>query len=142
MDDGANPLEPFDRLVGGEWHLEGSYHVFSWGFGRHSISALTYRTTHGEAELVGDGGWFWHPGQQAIRGFLFAEGMGIDLFEYRSRWEGDSFMSDLTTYGSEGSEGHYEERWDFTGPDSYEWSLWARTDTGLEKAMGGTFQRK
>ena len=52
-----------------------------------------------EPKLVGDGGWFWHPGEQAIRGFLFAEGMGIDLFEYTSRWEGDSFISELATRG-------------------------------------------
>lgn len=136
-----NPLEPFDRLVGGEWHLEGSYHVFRWGFDKRSVSALTYRLTDGEPELVGDGGWFWHPGEKTIRGFLFAEGMGIDVFEYASRWEGDAFISDLVTYGSEGSEGHYEERWEFSGPDTYNWSLWARTDAGLEKAMSGTFQR-
>ena len=51
MGDNPNPLEPFERLVGGEWHLEGSYHVFSWGFGRHSISALTYRVSDEEPEL-------------------------------------------------------------------------------------------
>ncbi|NNL71580.1 MAG: hypothetical protein HKO70_16660, partial [Acidimicrobiia bacterium] len=36
------------------------------------------------------------------------------------------------------SEGHYEERWEFIGPDTYEWSLWARTGAGLEQAMSGT----
>ncbi|MBT8203092.1 MAG: hypothetical protein KJO87_07295, partial [Acidimicrobiia bacterium] len=118
-----------------------SYHVFSWGFGRKSITALTYRAGE-QPVLAGDGGWFWHPGEQAIRGFLFAEGMGIDVFEYTSRWDGATLVSDLVTYGTEGSEGHYEERWEFIGPDTYEWSLWARTGAGLEQAMSGTFQRK
>ena len=33
-----NPLAPFERLIGGQWHIEGSYQEFEWGLGKQSVA--------------------------------------------------------------------------------------------------------
>lgn len=137
-----NPLAPFARLVGGKWVMGDLFHVFEWGVGKLSMKANSYFVQAGEAALAGDGGWFWHPGDKAIRGWQFAVGMGIDLFDYTTRWEGDKMVNDLTTYDAAGNASEYLEEWDFTDADTYEWTLYAKTPDGAQKAMGGTFKRE
>lgn len=137
-----NQLAAFDRLVGGEWHMADSYHVFRWGAANRSFHSQSFFVSHGTSIPVGEGSWYWHPGDRSIRGHQVAEGMGIDLFEYTSRWEGDTLINDLITYDAEGNTGNYEEHWEFTDADTYQWTLYSRTDDGLQRAMGGTFTRR
>ncbi len=136
----ANPLEPFSRLVGGQWHLENTYHAVEWGVGKKSVVVSSYVESDGETNLVSEGFWFWHPGEQQIRGYFVATGMGIDLYEYTTRFEGDKMVNQLVGYGRYG--GQFEEIWKFTGPDHYEWSLFQKTAEGNQKMMDGTFERK
>jgi len=136
------PLAPFDRLVGGEWHMADSYHVFRWGAANKSFHSQSFFVAEGTPVPVGDGVWFFHPGEGVIRGYGMADGMGIDLFEYTSRWEGDTLINDLVTYDADGDKGEYVEHWEFSDSDTYEWTLYARAGDGLQKAMGGTFTRK
>ena len=142
MEKKENPLAAFERLIGGEWHLEGSVQTFTWGVGKKTIQARsTYLTEDGPVP-VGEGFWFWHYGENAIKGLSFAVGMPAELFDYTTRWEGDKMISDLVSYDSEGKPSEYLEEWHFSGEDSYEWALHAKTPDGLEKVMGGTFERK
>jgi hypothetical protein len=121
--------------------MEGSYQVFEWAVGGKAIRARSYFATDDAPVLVGEGAWFWHPGDGVIRGYQLAEGMGLDLFDYRSRWEGDTLVSDLVAYDAEGVASEYHETWEFAGRDAYEWTLYAKTPDGMQKAMGGTFTR-
>lgn len=116
--------------------------MFRWGAARKSFHAQSFFVADGTAVPVGDGSWYFHPGDGLIRGYQVAEGMGIDLFEYTSRWEGDTLLNDLVTYDGDGKANQYEERWEFSDADTYEWTLYARTEDGLHRAMGGTFTRQ
>jgi len=137
-----NPLAPFERLIGGKWYFEGSYHVFEWGVGQKMVHTRSYFTSDGKDRLVSEGSWFFHPKNGEIKGHVAATDMGIDLFTYTTRFDGDRMLNDLTAYSEDGAVSTYLEEWVFTGKDAYEWSLYARTENGLAKAMGGTFTRK
>ena len=111
--DADNPLAPFERLIGGRWAIEGSYQEFSWGVGKRSVTARGYFVFDGEARLVSEGSWYWHPGEKTIRGTFTATGMPVVLFDYTTRFEGDAMVSDLRAWDNEGKELHYRETWTF-----------------------------
>ncbi len=135
-----NPLAPCERLIGGEWHMQETYQTFEWGVGKKSVVGKSYQVVDGEAQLVGEGMIIYHPGDDAIRGYFVGVGMGIDLWDYTSRWEGNKFISDLTTYGGYG--GNFEEVWEFTADDEFQWTLYQVTPDGKTEMMNGTFTRK
>jgi hypothetical protein len=137
-----NPLAPFARLVGGTWQMEDSYHTFEWGVGGKMVNTRSYFTVEGKRVLVSEGSWFWHPGRQEIKGHMAAIEMGIDLFSYTTRFEGNKMVSDLTSYGPDGQASHYQEEFTFTGENTYEWVLYAKKDGGLQQVMKGLFTRK
>lgn len=136
----TNPLQPFERLIGGDWYLENSYQTFTWGIGKKSVHGKSFAEIEGEYRLVGEGFWFYHPGEKSIRGYFTGVGMGIDLFEYVTRWEGDVMKSDLEAYGK--VEGSFEEEWVFTGKDTFVWALYQTKADNRMKVMGGTYERK
>ncbi len=100
----AERLAPFERLVGKRWFLgESTMQEFEWGVGRQSVRARGYVVAGGEAaELISEGTWFWHPGAQAIKGAFTAVDMPISFFDYTTRFEGDSIVSELTAYPPSG----------------------------------------
>lgn len=137
-----NPLAPFERLIGGQWQLDDSYQTFEWGVGQKMLHTKSYFVQDGQPALVSEGSWFWHPGHEAIKGHHAAVAMGIDLFTYTTHFEGERMVNTLKTYAEDGSATKYLEIWEFTGPNSYEWSLYPEAGESEEKVMGGTFTRK
>jgi hypothetical protein len=138
----ADPLAPFERLIGGQWHLEGSYQEFEWGIGRRSVKARAYTMTEGEPRLVSEGLWFWHPGQQRIKGVFTASEMPSVLFDYTTRFEGDRMVNDLRAYDAAGVETRYLETWHFTDRNHYDWRLFRKTAEGREPVMSGTYSKR
>jgi hypothetical protein len=138
----GNPLAPFERMIGGQWHIPTTYQTVEWGVDKKSVVARAYLTTDRGDKLVSEGMWYWHPGEKAIKGHFVAVGMGIDLFEYTTRFEGDRMINYLVTYGSDGARHEYEETWDFRGDDEIVWTLWSQTPDGPRKEMGDTYKRK
>ena len=136
------PLAGFERLIGGQWHLEGSYQEFEWGAGQRSVKAKGYFLVEGEPKLVSEGIWFWHPETKEVKGIFTAVGMPVELFEYTTRFDSESIVSDLVAYTSEGSKTVYTESWQFLDDTHFEWTLFAKTPDGPQKAMGGTYTRK
>jgi hypothetical protein len=119
-----NPLDGFEHVIGGTWVTDGSEHTFEWGPGRKYVVASTYFIGEsGERELVGQGFWYWDPAAETIKGISLAIDMPFHVMEMRTRFEGHRLISDLTTIGEDGALGTYVETWDFTGPDTYAWSL-------------------
>lgn len=137
-----NPLAGFERLIGGQWHLEGSYQEFEWGAGQRSVKAKSYFLVEGAPKLVSEGIWFWHPEAKEVRGIFTAVGMPVELFEYTTHLKSDSIVSDLAAYSSEGLKTLYTESWQFIDDTHYEWTLFAKTPDGPQKEMGGTYTRK
>lgn len=138
----ANPLDPFEQLIGGKWHLgDSSYQEFEWGVGRRSVKARSYFVVDGEAQLVSEGIWYWHPGEQTIKGTFTAKDMPFWLFDYTTRFEEDSMLSELAAYTGDGKLLAYTERIEFLDANRYEWTLFAVTPEGPEREMGGTYAR-
>jgi len=131
------PLAEFDRLVGGQWWMgDDSYHEFEWGLDRQMVKTRSYVVTDGEPKLVSEGVWFWHPGEGAIRGYHVAIEMPVSFFDYTTRFEGDTMISELDSFGEMGDS--YEETFEFTSPSEYVWTL---MQSG-ERVMGGTYERR
>lgn len=138
----SNPLAPFERLMGGEWVLEGTTQTFEWGLGKRTVHSRAYFLMGSEKKLVSEALWFWHPGENAIRGYAVATDMPVVFFDYRTRFEGDEMINELVSYDESGEPSRFEERWKFTSDDHYQWSLYAETEEGRKKTMGGTFSRR
>ena len=138
----TNPLAPFERLIGGQWHLEGSYSEFEWGLGRQSVITRSYFVVEGEPKLVSEGFWYWHPGEQAIKGAFTAIDMPVVFFDYTVRFEGDMMVADLVGYDAAGAASSYIETWEFTDDTHYVWKLFSETPDGPQEVMGGTFDRR
>lgn len=143
-DDAAagNPLAPFTRLVGGTWQTEGSYQEFEWGLGQQSLVVRSYFVQDGQSKLVSEGAWVWHPGKQQIKGSFTAIEMPVVFFDYTTRFEGNTMISELASYTAKGEELSYRETWEFTDDDQYVWTLYRITPEGPKREMGATYSRK
>ncbi len=74
-DPATEALAPFERLIGGAWYLDDGYQVFEWGVGRRAVISKSYTLANGQATLVSEGMWMWHPGEKAIKGYFTAVNM-------------------------------------------------------------------
>lgn len=119
-----------------------SYQTFEWGVGKKSVRAKGYFMIDGKPQLVSEGIWFHHPETGKIKGYFTAINMGVDFFEYTTRFEGSSMVNELTSYSKEGKPEHYTETWEFTGEDTYTWTLYSKNGKELMKVMGGEYIRK
>ena len=137
-----HPLDKFERLVGGQWHLGGSYQEFEWGVGRRSVIARSYFLVEGKPKLVSEGLWYWHPGMKQIKGLFIATDMPVDVFEYTTRFEGDSIVSELAAYNADGTKTTYKEVWEFLDDAHFAWTLFAETPEGPKEEMNGTYSRE
>ena len=137
-----HPLEQFNKFIGGEWHMDGSYQVFQWGVGKKSIIAQSYFIINGESTLVSEGSWFWHPGEKKIRGYFTAVQMPVELFDYTVSFEGNTMVCELRSFDPSGTISEYIETWEFTDVDHYNWTLYSPSPEGKKKVMGGIYERK
>ncbi len=137
-----NPLEPFAPFIGGQWHLEGSYTELEWGVGRRAVNARSYFVIDGQAKLVSEGFWYWHPGEQQIKGVFTAIDMPVVLFLYTARFEGDAMILDLRAFAASGKETKFVETWTPEDDAHFAWSLTSETADGQEQTMSGTYTRR
>jgi hypothetical protein len=141
LSNSAHPLKPFERLIGGEWHLDNSFQVFEWGVGKTSVKVKSYINTEGGAILVTEGMWFWHPADNKLKGSFTAIQMPVVYFDYETQVIENQFKHKIKTYTSVGELTEYQETWQFINDNAYEWTLLRKTDTGYIKDMTGTFKR-
>lgn len=137
----SNPLSSFERLIGGEWHLQGNYQTFAWGVGKLSVKSESYFIGGGEPQKAAEGIWFWHPKERKIKGYFTAINMPVELFDYTTVFEDNTMKSEIKSYSSNGIEDKYIETWEFTDDNSFEWSLFSKSMDGEKKVMGGKFSR-
>ena len=140
--DSANPLQAFERLIGGQWHLENTYQEFEWGVGRKSVKARSYFVIAGEAKLVSEGAWYWHAGEGVIKGVFTAIDMPVELFDYTTRFDGDVMINELKAYAANGNETVFAETWAFVDESRFEWTLSSVMPDGLTETMAGTYERR
>ena len=134
---------PLARLVGGSWYLgEDSYHTFELGVGGQSVTSKSYFVLPDGDKLVSEGAFFYHPGEDVVKGYVVAVDMGLDLFEYSVEARADTLLMDLKTFGPQAGETPLRETWVFTDDDHYVWTLFQQGDGGWERLMGGTYQRR
>ncbi len=132
-----NPLAPFVRLIGGEWHIGPYRHVYEWGVGERTVVARTYDD---QGRLASEARWFYHPGEQVIRGYSVDP--GGSLFEMTTSFDGDQLHNRLRTYGADGKVTDWSADWVFTGDDQYDWTLHVETEEGPKQTMQASATRK
>lgn len=137
----AHPLQGFERLIGGQWHLDKSYQEFEWGVGRQSVRARSYFVVEDQPKLVSEGYWYWHPGEHKIKGLFTAIDMPVVLFEYTTRFEGNTKVNNLKTFAANGNETIFAETWEFVDDMHFEWELTSEFSDGTEAMMSGTYVR-
>jgi hypothetical protein len=137
----VSPLAEFERLIGGRWYFGETYQVFEWGVGKRAARATSHFPSPDGPKLVSEGFWYYQPEAQEIRGTFVAVEMGLDLFEYVTRFEGDTITSRLTVHGPKGRD-EFTETLEFSDEDHYVWSLWRETPGGREKVMEGHYERR
>ncbi len=137
----SDPLQPFSRLIDGEWHTEGSYQVFEWGVGKKSVKSRSYFKIDGKPKLVSEGLWFWHPGEKRLKGYFTAIEMPVVFFDYTTKFEENKMVNELKSYSPKGKEENYLEIWEFTDDNHYVWTLFSITPEGQTKVMGATYTR-
>ena len=138
----ADPLAPFERLIGGQWEAEGSFQKFEWGVGGLSVKTQSFFLVEGEPKLVSEGLWLWHPGEQKLKGYVTAMDMPVSFFDYTTRVDGDTMVHDLRSFSSTGEPSTYQEIWRFIDDTHYEWSLFQVSEAERTKIMGGTYTKK
>jgi hypothetical protein len=142
MQAATHPMADFQRLIEGQWHIEGSFQEFEWGLGHRSVRSKAYFIVDGQQKLVSEGFWYWHPGDKAIKGVFTAIDMPVELFEYVTRFEDNMMINELQSFDREGTRSIYTETWEFTDDMHYEWKLLKKSAQGLQEMMGGTYTRK
>lgn len=130
----AIPLADFGQRMVGTWEAPNSRHVFEWGVGERVVKSTSYVPEGDDWTVVSEGFWYWDREDEVIRGRTVAVGMGIDLFEYTTRVDGDQIVHELIAHGD--ISGAFVERWTFR-EDAYEWSL----EQDGERLMDGVYRR-
>lgn len=138
----TNPLSEFESIIGGEWHQESGYQIFRWGVGKKTVHAENYFLMNGEEQKVSEGVWFWHPGEQKIKGYFTAINMPVEFFDYTSRFTDSGIESDLKAYNSTGQLTQYIESWEFENQDRIKWVLYSFDSGTKTKVMEGVMNRK
>jgi len=114
-----SPMAAFGRLVGGEWQISILSHRFEWGIGHQTVLARSY---DGEGNLAAEARWFWHPGEESIKGYSI-DATGKSFAEMTTRFEDDTMINVLETVSPDGTTSVYTGRWVFTDRDHYDWTL-------------------
>ncbi len=139
-----NPLQPFESIIGGQWWLgEDSYQTFEWGVGNLSVRAEAYFMIDGQAIKGSEGKWFYHPGEQKIKGFFNAQNMPITFFDYTTVFdEQGNLINTFVGYGPMGNGLTFQESWIFTSTNSFTWTLSSVGENGsLTEMMKGEYSR-
>ena len=50
--DTDSPLAPFERLIGGQWHLGESFQEFEWGVGKQSVKVRSFFLVDGSPQSL------------------------------------------------------------------------------------------
>ena len=64
-----NPLAPFEFLVGGAWTTNTTYQTFEWGLNKQAVHSKLYFIEGDSLIKSGEITWFWHPGEEKIKGY-------------------------------------------------------------------------
>ncbi|KPK58734.1 MAG: hypothetical protein AMJ59_14215 [Gammaproteobacteria bacterium SG8_31] len=140
--DAPDTLKGFERLVGGCWRLEETCQEFEFGLDGRHVTARTLAQTQAGKRVISEGAWFYHPGKDVAIGYFVAKGMGVELFEYSTRFEGETMTSDVTAWDETGQPRVYRENWTFTDPDHYLWELFETESGSMTRVMHGIFARE
>ena len=139
----ANPLQPFEFLIGGEWKTTTTTQTFSWGFNKQSVVSELYFTDGDSVRLTGKITWFWHPGEKTIKGYGHSVEMAMNFFDYSTAFESPTVMFN-TFYGYGGTADGIPqyEKLEFIGENEYKWTYFNKVLDELKPAYGLTFKRE
>ena len=120
-----NPLQPFEFLIGGGWYGSASYQTFEWGVGQKLVKSKLYFVRNDTLRHVGEMMWFWHPGEEVIRGYGISINMANDFFEYTTSFDGPRRMvNDYSSYGGPTDYPNQHVTLDFIDENVYKWTYY------------------
>ena len=122
------------RLAGGEWKQEseddlGRFHRFRLGPGKRSLWAHTRDASKLAEWPKSEAVYYWHPGQKITKGI--AVGDSGTLFDGELHWMDQTMQVDFAYYLPERDPLSFVSRWEFSGNQSYQWSLFSKSSAGL-----------
>lgn len=138
-----NPLQPFEFFIGGAWVSETTYQTFEWGVGKLSVKSKLYFLEGDKKTLVGEITWFWHPGENKIKGYGHAINMAMNFFEYTTKFESPTvMMNTFYAYGGQYDGVAQHEKLEFINQNEYLWTYYNKMKDELLPAYSRTFRRE
>lgn len=139
----SNPLQPFEFLIGGTWSTETTVQTFEWGVGQKSVHSKLYFINAADTTLNGEITWFWHPGEQAIKGYGHLLSDQISFFDYSTEFENPRWMNNqVVGFNNQPNGVNIFESIEFIGDDEYRWTMYSRVLDELKPEISIVFNRK
>jgi hypothetical protein len=107
-----------------------------------SVRSRSYFVTDGRLRLVGEGSWYWHPGEAAVKGVFAAIDMPVAFHEHTTRVEHNAIVHDLRAYDTVGEPTDYRETRELTSLSECAWTVLRPWPDGHERVIGGTYVRR
>ncbi len=139
----TNPLQPFEFLVGGEWSTPTTVQTFEWGVGNQTVHSKLYFINATDTVLTGEISWFWHHGEEKIKGFGHLLSDQISFFDYSTEFTDSNRMNNsIVGYNQQGQALNIIESIEFLDTDEYRWTMYDRVLDELKPQLSITFTRK
>jgi hypothetical protein len=144
----TNLLEPFGRLVGGEWIGEGKHGgdsdfrtrvVYEWGINHKLLKARSYLRQNGAEKLVYESVFAWHPQKKTVIFMSFAADGHI--FDGTMEAKGDAFDGLWNAY-AEGRTATYRQTLRMLDADTMSWTVYAKKGDAWEKVIDSKAHRE
>jgi hypothetical protein len=134
------PLQPFEFLVGGVWASNSTIQTYEWGVGQQTVYSKLYFVEADTARLAGEITWFWHPGEQKIKGFGHLPDGNISFFDYTTEFESPKIMVNrFYGYGGSADGVLQYEKLEFLNDREYLWTYYNEVAGELQPAYSITF---
>ncbi len=139
----ANPLQPFEYLIGGNWNTETTMQTFEWGVGEKSVHSELYFIAEGDTSLAGEITWFWHPGKQKIKGYGHLLSNQLIFFDYSTEFTEPRKMTNVILgYNHQIDEVPIYESLEFIDTNQYRWTMYEKVLDELKPQISIVFKRK
>lgn len=135
-------LEKFSWLIGGKWYFEDTWQTFNWGLAKMSVRLESFTLINGEAHLLAEGWWYWHPGEQNVKGFFTAIDQDVTFFDCRTEFEGDKIISHIQSFTENSKKQNYVEFIEPAGKNKYIWKFLEKSEVRLKENLRCVFIRR
>jgi hypothetical protein len=145
----SNRLGPLQRLVGGQWVIQGHWSsgeglrarsVYEWGVGKQIITAKTF-VMNGDKEYQRyEGVLAWHPRKKSLVEFSFAYNGDLSELMVEAK-DKDTIYIGWTPF-AEGQASNVRQILKFKDDNSFVWTVSIKNGDKWQQIMEGTWNRQ